>query len=78
MNTSYPEVTITWMNGKFYVNYYKDDKNFGMREGTDNLALALKNVEVDLAKITESNKVEHDTEYREAKRQGRVSINTGE
>ena len=39
------EVTITMNNGKFYVNYYKDEKNFGMNEGTEDLAQVLKNVE---------------------------------
>jgi hypothetical protein len=46
------EVTISLIDGKFYVNYHKDSQNFGMHEGTDSIEEVLKTVETSLKYIS--------------------------
>lgn len=48
-------IEITEVGNEYFVNYYKDDKNFGFNEGTKNVNQILKNVE-DAIKTLNENK----------------------
>lgn len=39
-----PEVTVRYIRGEFFVNYWKDNDNFGMNEGTLDLEKILNQV----------------------------------